>query len=87
VVTSLASVHTALDELQGVLNETTDPQERRGLEAFIDCVTPHLMEGASATFLGKIAATFDTEIINTMDTMDTMEALESLGEHFDIVVE
>jgi hypothetical protein len=85
VVTSLASVHTALDELQGVLNETTDPQERRGLEAFIDCVTPHLMEGATATFLGKIAAsTFGTEIINKMDTM---EALESLGEHFDIVVE
>jgi hypothetical protein len=84
VATSLASVHTALDELQGVLNETTDPQERLGLEAFIDCVTPHLMEGASATFLGKIAATFGTEIIHTMDTM---EALESLGEHFDIAVE
>jgi hypothetical protein len=84
MATSLASMHTALDELQGLLNETMDPRERQGLEAFIDCVTPHLMEGATATFLGKIAAAVCVDLTNKMDTT---EALEALGEHFDIVVE
>lgn len=81
----LTPMHVALDELRGLVSTTTDAAERQGLEAFIECVTPHLVENAQATFLGKI--TPDARMHAPVTGATSAEALEALKEHFEIVVE
>ncbi|MEV5864338.1 hypothetical protein AB0L83_32035 [Streptomyces sp. NPDC052071] len=81
----LTPMHVALDELRGLVPTTTDAAERQGLEAFIECVTPHLVENAQATFLGKI--TPDARMHAPVAGATSAEALEALKEHFEIVVE
>jgi hypothetical protein len=70
-------------ELQELVNQTTDPLEREGLIAFINCITPQL-EKASATFLGKIAQVIGSDI-STAGSVE--EALEALKENFEIEIE
>jgi hypothetical protein len=84
--TSLVPVYDALDELRALLEATPDSPERLGLEAFIDCVAPQLVDGATMTYLGKIAKS--TEIDLDMSAFSTpAEALEKLGDQFDVVLE
>ncbi|ADI28002.1 hypothetical protein [Geobacillus sp. C56-T3] len=79
----IEKVHSSLEELQELVKQTTDPLEREGLIAFINCITPHL-ETASATFLGKIAQVIGADI-STAGSVE--EVLEALKENFEIEIE
>jgi hypothetical protein len=80
----LEDVHTSLDELTLKINDIKDPQEREGLKAFIEVITPHLMEEVTFSIVGKIAQAAIKEPINA-STID--ELLEKLGEDYDVIVE
>lgn len=84
---SLAPVHDALDELRALVDQTEDQAERQGLAAFIECVSPHLVENATMTFLGKIASIVQASGAQVPTATNSAEALEALKEHFDVVVE
>jgi hypothetical protein len=80
----MEKMHTSLEELEALVEATTDPLEREGLIAFINCVTPHLVEGATSTFLGKIAQVMGTDI---PEDLSVEEALEALKVNFEIEIE
>jgi len=81
----MTPVHQSLDELRSLVATTTDAAEREGLKAFIECVTPHLVENATMSFLGKIAQIVPTLAMASAAT--SAEALEALRENFEITVE
>jgi hypothetical protein len=81
--TSVVSVDQSLDELRALLDSTPDSPERMGLEAFIECVTPELLN-RTMTYLGKIQRTTEALL---KEPVTTMEALDALRDDFDIIVE
>jgi hypothetical protein len=81
---TLTEAHETLDGLRALATTTVDADERKGLEAFIECVSPHLMGEATATFLGKIASIVMTDAPKDASAEETIAAL---SEHFDVTVE
>jgi len=59
-------------------------EEREGLKAFIDVITPHLMNDVTFSIVGKIAQAAIKEPINATNIN---ELLEKLGEDYDVIVE
>ncbi|GHD30567.1 hypothetical protein GCM10007147_32490 [Nocardiopsis kunsanensis] len=84
---SLTNSHNALDELRQLSQQgNLSSEEKQGLDAFIACVAPHLMEGATETFLGKIAmVAFDESDIDPSASAD--ELLDKLSDQFDVEIE
>ncbi|MEU6701783.1 hypothetical protein [Pseudonocardia sp. NPDC046786] len=82
---TMSKVHDSLDELRSLVATTADPAERRGLEAFIKCVAPQLVDGAQLTYLGKIAALVHGDF--GIEGSSTAEALDALSAHFDVEIE
>ena len=81
---TMTEAHATLDGLRALATTTADADERQGLEAFIECVSPHLMGEATATFLGKITASI---IASAPEGASADETLAILSEHFDVTVE
>lgn len=83
---TMAPVKNSLEELKALVAQTSDAQERKGLEAFIECVAPQLVDGAVMTYLGKIASIVQTDgALSEFKT--SAEAFEALREHFDVELE
>lgn len=84
---TLAPVHEDLEQLRSLVDGLENPAERQGLEAFIECVSPHLVEEATTTFLGKIAQIVMAKGVELPESATSEEALDALREHFDVVIE
>lgn len=82
--TTLSTVHDSLVELKELLN-STEGEEKKGLEAFIECVAPQLVEGATVTYLGKIASIVQADSFDSITNLE--EALTALEEHFEVTLE
>lgn len=80
----LEDVHTSLTELSTKIDSIESPEEREGLKAFIDVITPHLMNDVTFSIVGKIAQAAIKEPINASNIN---ELLEQLGEDYDVIVE
>jgi hypothetical protein len=80
----LEDVHTSLAELSSKVNEIKDPEQQEGLKAFIEVITPHLMEEVTFSIVGKIAQAAIKEPINATNIN---ELLEKLGEDYEVTVE
>lgn len=80
----LEDVHTSLAELSTKVETIENVEEREGLKAFIDVITPHLMNDVTFSIVGKIAQAAIKEPINATNIN---ELLEKLGEDYDVIVE
>lgn len=82
----MEEIFTSLDELEVLVAKTTDPLEKEGLKAFINCITPQLMDEASYSLLGKIAQVA-TDPIEAIQAKTTEELFAAIGEEYEITIE
>jgi hypothetical protein len=82
----MEEIFTSLNELEELVAKTTDPLEKEGLKAFINCITPQLMDEASFSLLGKIAQVAD-QPLEVAQAQTTEELLAAIGENYEITIE
>ncbi|KKB34126.1 hypothetical protein [Bacillus thermotolerans] len=73
----------SIEELEMMLNEIKDPQEREGLKAFIENVAPKLVAENTGTFLGKIKSYF----LELPEDATIEAALDRLKEDYHVTIE
>lgn len=82
----MEEIFTSLNELEELVLKTSDPLEKEGLKAFINCITPQLMDEASFSLLGKIAQIADKPL-EAVEAQTTGELLAAIGENYEITIE
>ncbi|PFR36732.1 histidine kinase [Bacillus thuringiensis] len=82
----MSGIFTSLNELEELVEKTSDPLEKEGLKAFINCITPQLMDEASFSLLGKIAQAggFSVEAI---EASTQEELIAAIGSEYEITIE
>ncbi|MED0773562.1 histidine kinase [Bacillus siamensis] len=85
MTTVMEDIYTSLHELEDLVNKIDNPLEKEGLKAFINCITPQLMDEASIALLGKIAQTpYGAASIEAKSAKDL---LKEIGDNYEVTIE
>ncbi|MEB9378457.1 histidine kinase [Bacillus cereus] len=79
-------IFTSLHELEELVEKTSDPLEKEGLKAFINCITPRLVDEASFSLLGKITQTGALSV-KAIEALTQEEFIAAIGSEYEITIE
>lgn len=77
---------TSLNELEKLVDKTSDPLEKEGLKSFINCISPQLLDEASFSLLGKIAQ-ITLDVTDAVQGLTKEELITAIGTEYEITIE